>query len=688
MAALTAKIGEVNDKAAQQISTYTNTSVDKSAGLLASNLGDVLGNTATLVGETNELNALNQAKALQEEAVIDFISDSDKAEKDVRERYKKDGKIIPANTSKSQLLRLRQISDQRLLRQNNPSQRANKIITAVYGNTADELAKASERAELTAAANLETQFQAAQQLVTPVMKDGVVDKSATVQLVSTLANAEIPLNNLRASASKIGGSGGVGGRIRSELIPKLLEAKEVVSTVIRGRVFNAMKTFATRTLDDPNQNMLAYQQFFNETQNIQGTIRQSFPMLNQKELNAVTANLDADVAKWKKALGVESLGSQDALKETAENIKKANEIKDSLIQKGIYSDPALLSLLTLGKSLGDSGLAALITTGNQTIENLINSSTKVSENMAGNFQGQTSFGYGASLTKIVEGNHKDPSLKKDNIAALIGKDILKANVNARSNKQYVNNPDRIEHFKRGVELLYGHDATKGNFNNLEMVTNHVTSEGGIKDLEKVRSIDSEAAEAIKDYAVNALTLSISKNMTELSELERENSDMITVINDNGAIKFESKVKPSTEKLSDSDEQYQQALSLIPEGQDNLLNNSRKGRRALQLKEKINNALQNAIRLSIYDKSKKTSSELKNILGFNLYKNVYGTNSSVNVNVSPEDYENDFVVNIGEKAFREAFSLDAYISDIGSAIGKGSQSKNNIEEIRTIPYQGN
>ena len=42
MAALTAKIGEVSDRAAQQISTYTNTSVDKTAGTLAYDLGNVL----------------------------------------------------------------------------------------------------------------------------------------------------------------------------------------------------------------------------------------------------------------------------------------------------------------------------------------------------------------------------------------------------------------------------------------------------------------------------------------------------------------------------------------------------------------------------------------------------------------------------------------------------------------------
>ena len=635
MAALTAKIGEVSDRAAQQISTYTNTSVDKTAGTLASDLGNVLGNTAMLVGEANELNAFNEAKALQEEAVIDSVSDPDFG-KDIRARYQKDGRVIPANTSKAQLLRLRQISDQRLLRQNNPSQRASKVISAVYGNTADELAKANERAEIKAAANLETQYQNTITQITPVVDDkGNVDKEATIEKGAVFERLGLITSNLNSKGSTSSTRRGI---IRSEMLPEIQKAMQHVDKFIHLEVekgFNAL-----RKVDPLNKEayLLAYKNFSNTITGMEARLEAQFPTLSDAERELLLRGVKEDADEWMKILKIDDLSTTGALAKISKNITNFEAATMASFRLNLFNNQDIRKMMAYREVLGSEGFARFLITKNASLTDI---DALMSRMARLNSPAGTS---GYAFSNAEEEVTKDPSTLSTNtntnnpIHAGAANTIIQA-VSVHTDADEPNSPNyslpnqekKNDMIANASINILDNDVVTKNWDNHKGIVKKLNSAKVQERFNEYQKRKPAMASILKEKLQKNTIIAVTKAMKDLSDIEVNDNNRISITSDNGILKVVEKPQstgytPSLEEETDT-LNYRQAMSLGIEAATagkSTIQLTSSGRKALKLTEDINSLVDGAINFSSATGGKESPSTIRRSLGAKTYSQIYQT----------------------------------------------------------------
>ena len=622
MAALTTKIGEIDDRAAQQTRTYVNTTADKTAGVALTNLGNVAANTSTLVGETNALNAFNEAKSLREDSVVGSMTDPD-FKQNVISEYGKQGKVIPPNTSKGQLLALKQISDERKLRENNPSRRATAIIDKVYGDPAGTLQTANAKAEIASIKKRDDLYDATVLQITPVLtSSGAIDKDATIQKGAQFNNIGLTTDSINAKGSKAPFASGE--RVRSSMFNILKEGKEYMDSVVLQEIEKSYNDL--RTVDPANQeaSKLAFENFSNSISNIESNVRGKYTSLNETEIDLLTAGVKENAKEWMDLLKIEDISSAAGLARASKSLKDFNQVSSQLFKKGLFSNANARQMMYLTQVLGGPGAAAFLSSSDTSITEIMNEAKAYAENFDAP-PGTTNWGF-EKATKDITG--KDPlDLSKTNTpehavqatAILRGVQASNNNVNftGSTNADNLNSPNsegdnqkkKAELYGRAVSILLPNDAVTSNWDNTQKLVNELTNKGSIDNLKTLSIVDPEAAGFISSELAKSTNITITKDMKDLADLVVDDSNSIDVISDNGTLKVIEKPQSKSElPMSDSDKEYQKAMSLGMEAATgtNLLTEGRStvkltssGRKALKLTETINNLTNGAIRLSDY-----------------------------------------------------------------------------------------
>ena len=628
MAALTAKIGEVSDRAAQQISTYTNTSVDKSAGILASDLGNVLGSTAKLVGEANELNAFNEAKALQEEAAIDSISDPD-FEKKVIANAKKDGRIIPPNTSKAQLLRLRNIKDQRQLRLNNPSQRAGKVISAVYGNTADELAKANERAEIIAANKFETQYQNTITQITPVVDDkGNVDKEATVAKGAMFKQLGLITSSVNGKGSTSSTRTGI---IRSDMLPEIKKAKQHIDKFIHLEVekgFNAL-----RKVDPLNKKayLLAYQNFSNGITGMEGKLQAQFPNLSDAERELLLRGVKEDADEWMKLLKIDDLSSTGALAKVKQNVANFEASTMASFKLDLFSNKDIRKMMAYRETFGSEGFAKYLSTKDTSLASIDALMSKAAS--LNSPAGTSGYAFSNAEDDVV----KDPSTLNTSTNtpthgaasnSIIQAILQPSDADEPTSPNYsLPDQQKKNDMLANVSInILGNDVVTKNYDNnkgIVKILNSVKAQEKFKEYKKRKPAN---AAILEENLRKSTVIAITKSMKDLSDIEVNGNNKISITSDNGILKVSERPQyKSRSPMSNSDKEYQQALSLGIEagsGGKSTIQLTSSGRKALKLTEVINSLVDGAINFSSTIGIKASPSTIRRSLAAKTYSQVH------------------------------------------------------------------
>ena len=619
MVALTTKIGEIDDRAAQQTRTYVNTTADKTAGVALTNLGNVAANTSTLVGETNALNAFNEAKSLREDSVVGSMTDPDFKQKVISE-YGKQGKVIPPNTSKGQLLALKQISDERKLRENNPSRRATAVIDKVYGDPAGTLQTANAKAEIASIKKRDDLYDATVLQITPVLtSSGAIDKDATIQKGAQFNNIGLTTDSINAKGSKAPFASGE--RVRSSMFNILKEGKEYMDSVVLQEIeksYNDLRTV------DPANSKLAFENFSNSISNIESNVRGKYTSLNETEIDLLTAGVKENAKEWMDLLNIKDISSAAGLARASQSLRDFNEVSSQLFKKGMFSNANARQMMYLTQVLGGPGAAAFLSSSDTSITEIMNEAKAYAENFDAP-PGTTNWGF-EKATKDITGK-KPIDLSKTNTpehavqatAILRGVQASNNNVNftGSTNADNLNSPNsegdnqkkKAELYGRAVSILLPNDAVTSNWDNTQKLVNELTNKGSIDNLKTLSIVDPEAAGFISSELAKSTNITITKDMKDLADLVVDDSNSIDVISDNGTLKVIEKPQSKSElPMSDSDKEYQKAMSLGIEAATgtNLLTEGRStvkltssGRKALKLTETINNLTNGAIRLSDY-----------------------------------------------------------------------------------------
>ena len=622
MAALTTKIGEIDDRAAQQTKTYVNTTADKTAGVALTNLGNIAANTSTLVGETNALNAFNEAKSLREESVVLSMTDPD-FKQDVISEYSKQGKVIPPNTSKGQLLALKQISDERKLRENNPSRRATAVIDKVYGDPAGTLQTANAKAEIASIKKKDDLYDATVLQITPVLtSSGAIDKDATIQKGAQFSNIGLTTDSINAKGSKAPFASGE--RVRSSMFNILKEGKEHMDSVVLQEIEKSFNTL--RTVDPANQeaSKLAFENFSNGISNIESSVRSKYNNLNETEIDLLTAGVKENAKEWMDLLNIKDISSAAGLARASKSLKDFNETSSQLFKKGMFSNANAREMMYLTQVLGGPGAAAFLSSSDTSITDIMNEAKAYAENFDAP-PGTTNWGFEKATKDITGKNPIDLSKTNTTEHAVQATAILKGvqasnnNVNftGSTNADNLNSPNsegdnqkkKAALYGRAVSVLLPNDAVTSNWDNTQKLVNELTNKGSIDNLKTLSIVDPEAAGFISSELAKSTNITITKDMKDLADLVVDDSNSIDVISDNGTLKVIEKPQSKSElPMSDSDKEYQKAMSLGMEAATgtNLLTEGRStvkltssGRKALKLTESINNLTNGAVRLSDY-----------------------------------------------------------------------------------------
>ena len=596
MAKLTGKISEVDDSAARQIQSYSNTNVDKSAGVVLDALGGIVENVSTFISEEKALSAFNAAKTTYEDTVEDSVIDPD-FEVKIRKDFEKMGKRIPAGASRSTLLSLRQRTEEKALRLKYTSRKAQVIIDKVFGNPMGSLqirAANVEAAAATTAANVRaSQIAEASSVLDPntfIKKNGVLDEDALLAAHNEMITAGLIHESVNSAGKKTPSS--KDGRIRRESIPTLDLAKKHMDDIVISNLNSIFKTLRDVNPTDPVAFKGATQAAMLAITNLEPDLRQKYDGLNDAEYNYILGPAREDIAEWREILKADDITSGGALEKFNTNVKNAVESNKVLIEMGLQSQPMYKSVVALRAIVGDTALAKVLTFVDTSFQQL----KDIRDEAGVAPPGMLNWSYGQAAKKVVTGEGApDPS---SNLENSINASVLEG---IGSQNTGEGDPEKTkELWDRAAVAFSNSDLSTSSYDNQKVLINNVTNLQGFKRLKSLIESDPEAGVFVAMKTADAVTQSGADSIRKLIEFQLSpNAKGMTIVNDQGRLKIET--YPENRGSAPRKAFTDKANSLI---------------------KNVNNTMEKAVTLAPLVGAKGSDTQIRETVNYNLYNNMF------------------------------------------------------------------
>lgn len=595
MAKLTGKISEVDDSAARQIQSYSNTNVDKSTGVVLDALGGIVENVSTFISEEKALSAFNAAKTAYEDTVENSVIDPEFEDK-TRKEFEKMGKIIPAGASKATLLSLRQRTVEKALRLKYTSRKAQVIIDKVFGNPMGSLqirdANVEAAAATTAAKVRASQVAEASSVLdaNTFIRNGVLDEDALLAVHNQMITAGLIHENVNNAGKKTPSS--KDGRIRKQSLPTLNSAKKHMDDIVISNLNSIFKTLRDVNPTDPVAFKGATQAAMLAITNLEPDLRQKYDGLNDAEYNYILGPAREDIAEWREILKADDITSGGALEKFNKNVKNAVESNRVLIEMGIQSQPMYQSVVALRSIVGDTALARVLTSVGTSFQQLEN----ISNEAATAPPGMLDWAYGQAAKKVVTGKGApDPSSSLEN--------SLYASVLKGIGSQNTGEGDPVktkELWDRAVVAFGNSDLSTSSYDNQKVLIDSVTNLQGFKRLKSLIESDPEAGVFVAMKTADAVTQSGADSIRKLIEFQLSpNAKGMTIVNDQGRLKIET--YPENRGSAPRKAFTDKANSLI---------------------KNVNNTMEKAVTLAPLIGAKGSDIQIRETVNYNLYNNMF------------------------------------------------------------------
>lgn len=366
----TSKISEVSDAGARQIDTAVNTQVDKSLGILASNFGDIVSNTAVLVAEEGAMDAYGDAKETFEDIIIDSQTNPSFKQESVDalnlQNIKNSGSL-----TNSALINLRLTTAEKQLRGKYTGKRAQVVIDKIFGNPMQDQKDVASKAEASAmarAANLKAEnVKIAGKTLSLSSYNGDADAMLKDFQGILETGGEVGKLNSSAASTKSGS-----GLIRKNLLGQLQLAQGYTSGMVNTEINTMFKNFSEVDVTDPVAFKEANRNIFEYISNFEENFRNVFPNLNDAEYSYAAAPAIRRIAEWKKVLDVADGGfsSSKSLEQIKTNMENMTKVTDAAIKLQAQNSSLYPQLYGLKQVLGDQALAVFLTNSNETVNKI------------------------------------------------------------------------------------------------------------------------------------------------------------------------------------------------------------------------------------------------------------------------------------------------------------------------------